>query len=156
MSSISSLSNLYIHGLKDLWSANDQMAKALKKMAPKATSGKLKVLLTAAPQGIAGHIDLLKALIASQGEKVSKEHCKGAEGLVSEAIRQTIDGASEREPGALCRHHRAVPVHDPFRHQRVRDDYGILQRTQAVRRQQATQDRCRRHVPSRRIDDRTG
>ena len=121
MSSISSLSNLYIHGLKDLWSANDQMAKALKKMAPKATNCKLKVLLTSAPRGIAGHIDLLKPLIANQGEKVSKEHCKGADGLVREAIRQTIDGASEREPGALCRHHRAVPVHDPFRHQRGRD-----------------------------------
>jgi ferritin-like metal-binding protein YciE len=42
MSTISNLSDLYIDELKDLWSANDQMANALKKIAPKATNPKLK------------------------------------------------------------------------------------------------------------------
>jgi len=98
MSEISSLSDLYIDELKDLWSANDQMARALKKIAPKATNSKLKEMLTAAPQGIASHTDLLKALIANQGEKVSKEHCKGMEGLVSEAIKHTIEDAPEKGP----------------------------------------------------------
>ena len=37
MSEISNLSDLYIDELKDLWSANDQMARALKKVAPQAT-----------------------------------------------------------------------------------------------------------------------
>ena len=98
MSQISNLSDLYLDELKDLWSANDQMAKALKKIAPKATNPKLKEMLTAAPQGIAGHTDLLKALIANQGEKVSKEHCKGMEGLVTEAIKHTIEDAPEKGP----------------------------------------------------------
>ena len=98
MSEISSLSDLYIDELKDLWSANDQMAKALKKIAPKATNPKLKEMLAASPQGIASHTDLLKALIANQGGKVSKEHCKGMEGLVSEAIKHTIDDAPEKGP----------------------------------------------------------
>ena len=35
MSEISNLSDLYIEELKDLWSANDQMARALKKIGPK-------------------------------------------------------------------------------------------------------------------------
>ena len=74
MSDISSLSDLYIDELKDLWSANDQMARALKKIAPKATHPKLKQMLQTSQDGIAGHTDLLKALIANQGEKVSKEH----------------------------------------------------------------------------------
>ncbi len=98
MSDIANLSDLYIEELKDLWSANDQMAKALKKIAPKATHPKLRQMLEASQEGIAGHTDLLKALIANQDEKVSKEHCKGMEGLVSEAIKHTIDDAPDKGP----------------------------------------------------------
>lgn len=98
MSSITNLSDLYISELKDLWSANDQMVKALKKMAPKATHPKLKQMLDTSQTGILGHTDLLKALIANQGEKVSKEHCKGMEGLVSEAIKHTVEEAPDKGP----------------------------------------------------------
>ena len=98
MSDISNLSDLYIDELKDLWSANDQMARALKKIAKKATHPQLKEMLDNSQQGIAGHTDLLKALIANQGEKVSKEHCKGMEGLVSEAIKHTIEEAPDKGP----------------------------------------------------------
>lgn len=98
MSTISNLSDLYIDELKDLWSANDQMARVLKKMAPKATNPKLKKMLDASQEGIADHTNLLKALIANQDEKVSKEHCKGMEGLVNEAVKHTIDDAPEKGP----------------------------------------------------------
>ena len=98
MSDISNLSDLYIDELKDLWSANDQMARALKKIAPKASHPKLQKMLEASQQGIAGHTDLLKALIANQGDTVSKEHCKGMEGLVSEAIKHTIEDAPDKGP----------------------------------------------------------
>ena len=98
MSDISNLSDLYIDELKDLWSANDQMTRALKKIAPKATHPKLRQMLEQSQLGIAGHTDLLKALIANQDEKVSKEHCKGMEGLVNEAIKHTIDEAPDKGP----------------------------------------------------------
>ena len=98
MSNISNLSDLYIEELKDLWSANDQMARALKKIAPKATHPKLKQMLEASQAGIADHTNLLKALIANQDEKVSKEHCKGMEGLVTEAIKHTIEDAPDKGP----------------------------------------------------------
>jgi ferritin-like metal-binding protein YciE len=98
MSTISSLSDLYIDELKDLWSANDQMAKALKKIAPKATNPKLKQMLDASQEGIADHTNLLKALIANQDEKVSKEHCKGMQGLVSEALKHTIEDGPKKGP----------------------------------------------------------
>ena len=96
MSKISSLADLYVDELKDLWSANDQMVRALKKMAPRATNPKLKQMLTTSQEGIADHTDLLKALIANQGDEVSKEHCKGMEGLVSEAVKHTIDEAPDK------------------------------------------------------------
>ncbi|MFN3629267.1 MAG: ferritin-like domain-containing protein [Casimicrobiaceae bacterium] len=95
---ISNLSDLYIEELKDLWSANDQMSRALKKLAAKATHPKLKEMLDTSQQGIAGHTDLLKALIANQGEKVSKEHCRGMQGLVEEALKHTIEDGPEQGP----------------------------------------------------------
>ncbi len=91
MSEISNLSDLYIEELKDLWSANDQMVRALKKISAKATHPKLQEMLEASKSGISGHTDLLKALIANQGEKVAKEHCKGMQGLVDEALKHTIE-----------------------------------------------------------------
>ena len=98
MSTITNLSDLYIDELKDLWSANDQMVRALKKLAPKATNTDLKQMLETSQKGIAGHTDLLKALIANQGEKVSKEHCKGMEGLVSEALKHTVEEGPPKGP----------------------------------------------------------
>lgn len=98
MSKISNLASLYIDELKDLWSANDQMARALKKIAPQATHPKLTQMIAAAQEGIAAHTDLLKALIANQGEKVSKEHCKGMQGLVEEALKHTIEDGPEKGP----------------------------------------------------------
>ena len=98
MSTVSNLSDLYIEELKDLWSANDQMVRALKKIAPKATNLNLSKMLASSQKGISGHTDLLKALIANQGEKVSKEHCKGMEGLVSEALKHTVEDGPDKGP----------------------------------------------------------
>lgn len=98
MAQMTSLQALYVDELKDLWSANDQMARALKSMAPQATNGKLKSLLDEAPGGISRHTGLLKALIDQQDAEVSKEHCKGMEGLVKEAIKHTIDDAPQKGP----------------------------------------------------------
>ena len=98
MSAISNLSDLYIDELKDLWSANDQMTRALKKIGPQATHPKLMQMLESSQKGITGHTDLLKALIANQGEEVAKEHCKGMEGLVKEAIKHTIEDGPDKGP----------------------------------------------------------
>ena len=98
MAEISTLSDLYIDELKDLWSANDQMVRALKKIMPQATSPKLRQMLETSQQGIAGHTKLLKALIANQDEDVSKEHCKGMDGLAAEAIKHTIEEAPVKGP----------------------------------------------------------
>lgn len=98
MADISTLKDLYVDELKDLWSANDQMAKALPKIAEKATHPKLKSMLANTPAGIAKHTSLLKSLIEDCGGEVSKEHCKGMEGLVAEAKRHTIEDAPERGP----------------------------------------------------------
>ena len=98
MAKIANLQELYVDELEDLWSANDQMAKALAKIAKHATDGSLKSTLEKSQDGIAGHTELLKSLIEGQGEKLKKEHCKGMEGLAAEAIKHTVDDAPEKGP----------------------------------------------------------
>jgi ferritin-like metal-binding protein YciE len=98
MAEIETLQELYVDELKDLWSANDQMAKALKKIAKQATNDKLKNMLQSSQDGIAKHTDVLKALIEAQDEKLKKEHCKGMEGLVAEALKHTVEEAPKSGP----------------------------------------------------------
>jgi len=98
MSKITTLKELYADELKDLWSANDQMAKALKKILPQAQNQKLITMLQTAQTGIGKHTELLKSLIQNQGEEVKKEHCKGMEGLAQEAIKHAVDEAPENGP----------------------------------------------------------
>lgn len=92
------LKDLYTDELKDLWSANDQMQRVVKKIAPKASDTSLKEMLQASLEGIADHTTLLKALIAGQDEKVSKEHCKGMEGLVAEATKHVLEEGPDKSP----------------------------------------------------------
>lgn len=103
MSQINTLKELYLDELRDLWSANDQMARALKKISPQVTNAKLKALLDSCPASIERHTRILQGLIEAQGEEVSKEHCKGMEGLVAEAIKHTADQAPRRGRSSTLR-----------------------------------------------------
>ncbi len=98
MSTPENLKDLYTDELKDLWSANDQMLRCLKKITSKAADKGLKEMLTTSQEGITKHTATLKELIASNGEKVSKEHCKGMQGLVAEAIKHTTEEAPKKGP----------------------------------------------------------
>ncbi len=98
MPQIETLHELYVDELKDLWSSNDQMVRALEKIGPVATDASLKAMLQKAQTGITAHTEILKALIAAQNETVKKEHCKGMEGLVAEALKHTIVEAPKSGP----------------------------------------------------------
>ncbi|WP_267382453.1 MULTISPECIES: DUF892 family protein [unclassified Sphingomonas] len=98
MSTPEDLKDVYVDEMKDLWSANDQMTKVLKKITSKASDAKLKEMLTSSQEGIAKHTAVLKELIAAQDEKVSKEHCKGMEGLVAEATKHVLEEGPKKGP----------------------------------------------------------
>lgn len=93
MSAPESLKDVYSDELKDLWSANDQMAKAVTTMAGQVHDAKLKQTLEASVKGITKHTDALKALLKDAGEDVEKEHCAGMEGLVKEALKHSVKEA---------------------------------------------------------------
>lgn len=98
MSKPANLQDLYTDELKDLWSANDQMQRVLKKIADKAKSPKLKALLTKSEQGIGEHTDVLKELLKANDTEAAKEHCKGMAGLVEEAKKHVIEEGPEQGP----------------------------------------------------------
>lgn len=98
MASPENLRDLYTDELKDLWSANDQMARCVKKLLPKVSDAELKDMLSKSVDGIGQHTELLKELISLNGEKVSKEHCKGMEGLAAEAVKHTTEEAPKKGP----------------------------------------------------------
>ena len=98
MSAPENLTDLYTGELQDLWSANDQMGRVLKKLVAKASDPALKEMLSKSLAGIAGHTETLKELLAASGEKVKKEHCKGMEGLVAEAVKHTTEEAPKKGP----------------------------------------------------------
>ncbi|RZM36879.1 MAG: ferritin-like domain-containing protein [Sphingomonas sp.] len=98
MSTPQDLNDIYVDELKDLWSANDQMLKVLKKITTKASDPALKDMLKTSHEGITAHTATLKELIAGQDEKVSKEHCKGMEGLVAEATKHVLEEGPDKGP----------------------------------------------------------
>jgi ferritin-like metal-binding protein YciE len=93
MSTPESLQDIFADELKDLWSANDQMAKSVKALAERAHDPKLKQTLESSYKGINKHADTLKTLLAESDEEVKPEHCKGMAGLVSEAEKHTTKEA---------------------------------------------------------------
>lgn len=98
MSKPENLTDLYTDELKDLWSANDQMQRCVKKLAAKTSDDSLKKMLESSQEGIAKHTEMLKELIGGLGEKVSKEHCKGMQGLVAEAEKHTGEEGPKKGP----------------------------------------------------------
>ena len=58
----------------------------------------VKEMLEKSQGGIAKHTDILKEFIATNGEKTSKEHCKGMEGLVAEATKHVVEEGPKKGP----------------------------------------------------------
>ena len=93
--SAESLKDVYADELKDLWSANDQMAKVVKVMAEKSTDKALKSTLTKSIDDISKHAEAIKTLLLDADEEAEMEHCKGMEGLVKEATKHITKEAPE-------------------------------------------------------------
>ena len=98
MSAPENLNDLYTGELQDLWSANDQMAKIVKKMSTMVSDSALKDMLIKSHGGINSHTEVLKGLLEESDAKVKKEHCKGMEGLVAEAVKHTMEEAPAKGP----------------------------------------------------------
>lgn len=93
---LESLKKLYVHELKDLYSAENQFHKALGKMAEKASNEDLAQAFRDHQKQTKTQIERLEKIFEGLEFSPSGEHCDGAEGLVKEAeglMKQDIDPA---------------------------------------------------------------
>ncbi len=90
------LRELYIDELKDLYSAETQLVKALPKMAKAASSDELRQGFEKHLKQTQEHVQRLEKIFQGLGESPKGKKCKGMEGLIeegSEAMEEDYDGS---------------------------------------------------------------
>src|ERR1700683_2976005 len=91
------LKDVLIDELRDMYSAENQLVKALPKLAKGANDPKLKQLFTAHLEETKGQVERLKQIFAELEEKPTGQHCSGMEGVLEEgkeALEKDEEGAS--------------------------------------------------------------
>jgi ferritin-like metal-binding protein YciE len=78
------LKELYIDELRDIYNAENQLTKALPKMAKAATSEDLRASFEEHLEQTKGHIKRLEKIFTELDEKPTGKKCKGMEGLIEE------------------------------------------------------------------------
>ena len=100
----SALKELYVDELKDLYSAESQLVKALPKMAKAATSPELKAGFEGHLKQTNDHVARLEKIFKALGESPKGKHCKGMEGLIEEGKEMIEEdpGAEELDAGLIA------------------------------------------------------
>jgi ferritin-like metal-binding protein YciE len=81
---LETLRDLYVGELKDLYSAENQLVKALPKMAKAATAKSLKNGFQKHLQETRIHVNRLKEIFDAMGVSPGSQKCKAMEGLIGE------------------------------------------------------------------------
>lgn len=88
------LNDLFEHQLKDLYSAEKQLTKALPKLEKNAVSSKLKKAFASHLKETEKHVERLEKISDKLGISPKGEKCKGMEGLIKEAeafLKEKVD-----------------------------------------------------------------
>ncbi len=96
----SPLSNLLVEELRDLLHAENQLVKALPKMAKAAHNPKLKKAFTEHLTQTENHVERLKKAFELLGEKAQPKPCKAMMGLVEEGKETIEEGADKQDSSA--------------------------------------------------------
>jgi ferritin-like metal-binding protein YciE len=89
------LKQLYIEELRDIYDAENQLIKALPKMAKAATSEELRTGFEEHLEQTRGHAERLEQIFSALQEKPTGKKCKAMQGLVSEGsemINEDFEG----------------------------------------------------------------
>ena len=81
---IETLRDLYLEQLRDLYNAEQQLVKALPKMAKAASSEQLRDAFEDHLEKTKGHAERIETIFEQMDEKVAGKKCKAMEGLVKE------------------------------------------------------------------------
>jgi ferritin-like metal-binding protein YciE len=91
---LESLQDLYVHELRDLYSAEKQIIKALPKMAKGATNPKLKEGFLKHLEQTKVHVERLETVLGKLGKSTRGDKCKGMEGLLIEGDKMLEEDAT--------------------------------------------------------------
>ena len=81
---LDNLRDLFMEELRDLYNAENQLVKALPKMAKAASDAKLKQAFTDHLEQTRGHVSRLEEIFEALDEKPEGETCQAMEGLIKE------------------------------------------------------------------------
>jgi ferritin-like metal-binding protein YciE len=90
------LEDLFLHSLEDLYDAENQVMKALPKMAESAQADELKQSFKDHLEMTRGQIERLDQIFKELKKPAQGKHCKGMEGLIKEGDEMIKE---EMEPG---------------------------------------------------------
>jgi ferritin-like metal-binding protein YciE len=93
---LNSLQDLYIHELKDLYSAEKQIVKALPKLVKAASHEQLSAGFQEHLEQTKEHVARLEKILASHDQTIRGPKCKGMEGLLAEGA-EMIDEEADAE-----------------------------------------------------------
>jgi ferritin-like metal-binding protein YciE len=92
---LETLKDLYIHELKDLYSAENQIIKALPKMAKAVTNEELIAGFEEHLEQTEKHAERLEQILESHGETTRGPKCKGMAGLIAEGDEMIKEDAED-------------------------------------------------------------
>jgi ferritin-like metal-binding protein YciE len=81
---LNTLQDLLVHGVQDLYSAEQQLVEALPQMIAAASSDELRTALQEHLEQTRGHVSRLEDLLPMVGAGGAAEKCEGMEGLLRE------------------------------------------------------------------------
>ncbi|MDB5292320.1 MAG: ferritin-like protein [Phycisphaerales bacterium] len=90
------LQDLYVDQLRDLYSAENQLVKALPKMVKAASNEQLSESFEQHLEQTRGHVDRLKQVFDKLGKKPTGKVCKAMQGLIEEA-KETMEEDADPE-----------------------------------------------------------
>ena len=93
---LNTLKDLYIHELKDLYSAEKQLIKALPKMAKAASNQKLADGFETHLKQTKEHATRLEKILAAHDQSTRGPKCKGMEGVIEEG-KEMIEEEADAE-----------------------------------------------------------
>jgi ferritin-like metal-binding protein YciE len=94
---INRLKHLYVEELKDLYSAENQLVKALPKMAKAATSADLRAGFEGHLEQTKEHVARLEEIFKTLGESPNGKKCHGMEGLIKEGGELIAENPASEE-----------------------------------------------------------
>ena len=82
---IKTMDDLFVHTLRDIYYAEQQIEKNLPKMIDKASDASLKALFEAHLKETRGHVQRVEKVFEMHGVKAKAVHCPAIDGILKEA-----------------------------------------------------------------------